>query len=54
VDVTQSAAKVLEWVDGDPDRAKLALLAEQDKGDRARVGLVADLEPIAAQVDPQV
>lgn len=50
LDINQSAAKVLGWVGDDSDRAKLALLAEQDKGERARAGLVSDLEAIAGTV----
>lgn len=40
---------ILAWVDGDPDRAGRALAAEQDKGDKARSTLVADLAAIVDQ-----
>jgi hypothetical protein len=40
-----TAAEILEWVEGDIDRAQAALDAEQAK-DKPRVGLTADLEKI--------
>jgi hypothetical protein len=41
-----SAAKVMLWVDGDPQRAQAALEVEQ--GGQQRVGLTADLEKVLA------
>lgn len=43
-----SIADVLAWVDGDPDRARAALQAEQARGDRARTGLIEPLTQLAA------
>lgn len=44
-----SAAKVLEWVAGDRDRAARALDAEQAKGEQGRKGLLADLSKLIAE-----
>jgi hypothetical protein len=52
-----TAADVTAWVvratgeegDTEADRAAAALTAEQDRGDKARVGLTRDLEKAAAQ-----
>lgn len=43
---TGTIAEILAWVDSDPDRAALALEAEQAKGDKARSTLVVDLEQL--------
>lgn len=39
---------ILSWVGDDPDRAREALDAEQDKGDKARPRLVAKLTELTA------
>lgn len=40
-----TSREILAWVDRDPDRAKLAL-AEEEKSDPPRKGLVGDLKEI--------
>lgn len=45
--VDRSAAKVVEWVDGDPERAKAALTFERMSPDGGRKTLIATLTRIA-------
>lgn len=42
-----TANQILEWVGEDPERAKLALAAEQARGASARKSLVSSLEKLA-------
>lgn len=48
LDIDAVAAVVLAWVGEDPDRARVALDAEQAKGEAARSTLVKALEKIAS------
>jgi len=41
-----SARQVMEWVGSDPERAAMALDAEQAKGDNARSTLIASLQKL--------
>lgn len=48
IDVAVSTIdQVLEWVNGDAERAKAASVAEQSRGDKARTRLLAKLDEIA-------
>jgi hypothetical protein len=42
------ATAVLAWVDGDPDRARLALAAEGERAQGPRAGLTRDLNAVIA------
>lgn len=48
LDIDASAAAIIAWVGDDPERAAVALEAEQDKGEEARSTLVKKLEKLAA------